>query len=220
MIIKKFQDFTDQNTLYVFDFDDTLVETPRFEDLVIEYLKENVTVKDILDNSIRKINVKLSDLKWENGRVYLDDPNNSITLQQNDKNWVRKGKRVYLLTPDEFGIIDISLPTKVKELVNLYNSVQNKSIVTARSEKIRSKIEKILNSFDIEYPNYGLHMYPHINHYQVGTWKGNKIVEIVNNNKFNKVIFYDDNSKYIKSVNKVILEKLPNLDFKSIKVKK
>jgi len=220
MIIKKFQDFTDQNTLYVFDLDDTLVETPRFEDLVIEYLKENVTVKDILDNSIKKINVKLSDLNWENGRVYLDDPNSSITLQNNDKNWVRKGKRVYLLTPDEFGIIDISLPTKIKELVNLYNSVENKCIVTARSEKIRNKIEKILNSFGIEYPNYGLHMYPHINHYQVGTWKGNKIVEIVNNNKFNKVIFYDDNSRYIKSVNKVITEKLPNLDFKSIKVKK
>ena len=121
MIIKKFQDFTDQNTLYVFDLDDTLVETPRFEDLVIEYLKEDTTIKDILDNSIVKINIKLSDLKWENGRVYTDDPNNDIILQNNDKNWVRKGKRVYLLAPDEFGIIDISLPTEVRELVNLYN---------------------------------------------------------------------------------------------------
>ena len=63
-------------------------------------------------------------------------------------------------------------------------------------------------------------MYPHVNHYQVGTWKGNKIVEIINNSKFDRVIFYDDNSKYIKSVNKVIAERLPNLDFKSIKVKK
>lgn len=220
MIIKKFQDFTDQNTLYVFDLDDTLVETPRFEDLVIEYLKEDTTIKDILDNSIVKINIKLSDLKWENGRVYTDDPNNDIILQNNDKNWVRKGKRVYLLAPDEFGIIDISLPTEVRELVNLYNSVKNKCIVTARSEKIRSKIEKMLNNFGIEYPNYGLHMYPHVNHYQVGTWKGNKIVEIINNSKFDRVIFYDDNSKYIKSVNKVIAERLPNLDFKSIKVKK
>ena len=154
MIIKKFQDFTDQNTLYVFDLDDTLVETPRFEDLVIEYLKEDTTIKDILDNSIVKINIKLSDLKWENGRVYTDDPNNDIILQNNDKNWVRKGKRVYLLAPDEFGIIDISLPTEVRELVNLYNSVKNKCIVTARSEKIRSKIEKMLNNFGIEYPNY------------------------------------------------------------------
>ena len=220
MIIKKFQDFTDQNTLYVFDLDDTLVETPRFEDLVIEYLKEDTTIKDILDNSIVKINIKLSDLKWENGRVYTDDPNNDIILQNNDKNWVRKGKRVYLLAPDEFGIIDISLPTEVRELVNLYNSVKNKCIVTARLEKIRSKIEKMLNNFGIEYPNYGLHMYPHVNHYQVGTWKGNKIVEIINNSKFDRVIFYDDNSKYIKSVNKVIAERLPNLDFKSIKVKK
>ena len=220
MIIKKFQDFTDQNTLYVFDLDDTLVETPRFEDLVIEYLKEDTTIKDILDNSIVKINIKLSDLKWENGRVYTDDPNNDIILQNNDKNWVRKGKRVYLLAPNEFGIIDISLPTEVRELVNLYNSVKNKCIVTARSEKIRSKIEKMLNNFGIEYPNYGLHMYPHVNHYQVGTWKGNKIVEIINNSKFDRVIFYDDNSKYIKSVNKVIAERLPNLDFKSIKVKK
>jgi hypothetical protein len=36
-IIKKVSKFTNQDTLYVFDLDDTLVETPRFEDLVIEY---------------------------------------------------------------------------------------------------------------------------------------------------------------------------------------
>jgi hypothetical protein len=57
---------------------------------------------------------------------------------------VRKGKRVYLLTP-EFGKTDISLPTKLKELVNLYNSVENKCIVTARTEEVRNKIEEKLD---------------------------------------------------------------------------
>ena len=150
--------------------------------------------------------------------MYFDDFNQDINIKPNDINWVRKGKRIYLLTPDEFGLADISLPTKLKKLVDLYNSVDNKCIVTARSERIRDKIEKTLVKLGLEYPNHGLYMYPGLKHYKVGTWKGNKIVELVNKYKFTRVKFYDDNSKYIKSVNKVITEKLPNLKFISIKV--
>jgi hypothetical protein len=216
--IKKFQNFTNQDTLYVFDLDDTLVETPRFEDLVIEYLKEDKTIEDILQRCTKKVNIDIKDLRWENGRVYFDDPNNDINILPNDRNWIRKGKRVYLLTPDEFGKTDISLPTKLKELVNLYNSVENKCIVTARTEEVRNKIEETLNKLGLEYPNYGLYMYPRAKHYQVGIWKGNKILEIIEKNNFTKVEFYDDNSKYIKGVNKVMKEKLPDFNFISKKV--
>ena len=51
-----------------------------------------------------------------------------------------------------------------------------------------------------------------------GTWKGEKIVEIVNDNDFDKVIFYDDNSKYLRKATSVIKEKLPTLDWEPIKV--
>ncbi len=215
MSIKNFKDFTNKNTLYVFDLDDTLVVTPKFEDLVIEYLKEN-KIEDILKKYTKKVNIDIKDLKWENGRVFFNDPNSVVDIPSNSRNWVRKGGRVYLISPDEFRITDISLPIKLKRLVSLYNSVENRCIITARPEEIRSKIENTLLKLGLEYPNYGIHMYPHNKYYQVGIWKGNKIVELVNN--FNSVIFYDDNAKYIKSVNRVIREKLPHLNFKSIKV--
>jgi hypothetical protein len=51
-----------------------------------------------------------------------------------------------------------------------------------------------------------------------GHWKGERIVEIINETGFKKAIFYDDNSKFIKRASKVVHEKLPNFDFTSIKV--
>jgi glycosyltransferase involved in cell wall biosynthesis len=41
--IKKYFEFVEnKDTLYIFDFDDTLVESPDFEELAIEYLKSDV----------------------------------------------------------------------------------------------------------------------------------------------------------------------------------
>lgn len=59
--IDKFSEFGKE--LHVFDFDDTLVHTPSFEDIAVKYLKENLTVKDLLFKSINLINVELKDLK-------------------------------------------------------------------------------------------------------------------------------------------------------------
>ena len=60
-------------------------------------------------------------------------------------------------------------------------------------------------------------MYPHVNHYKAGTWKGNKIVELIEKTGFSKVIFYDDNQKYIKAASKVVKEVLPDFDYTAIK---
>ena len=213
--LKIFEAFEKSDTLYVFDFDDTLVNTPEFEEFVIEYLTEDVSIKEIVDKSTASIGIDKSNLKWQDGRIYVEDPSENIEVKGN---WVRKGKRVYLMTPDIFGKTDLSLPTEVLELADFYNSIENKCIVTARSEEIRDKIEKIMKELGLEYPKYGLHMYPHENHYNVGGWKGEKIVELVEKTGFDKVIFYDDNIKYLKGATKVIKNKLPNLDYKYVKV--
>jgi hypothetical protein len=213
--LKIFENYSKSDTLYVFDLDDTLVNTPEFEDFVIEYLIEDVSIKEIVDKSTASIGVNKSDLKWQDGRIYIEDPSENIEVKGN---WVRKGKRVYLMAPDIFGTTDLSLPTEVLELAEFYNSIENKCIVTARSEKIRDKIEKVMKELGLEYPKYGLHMYPYENHYNAGGWKGEKIVELVKQTGFDKVIFYDDNIKYLKGATKVIKEKLPNLDYKYVKV--
>lgn len=206
------------NTLYVFDFDDTLVNTPRFEDLVIEYLKENAAIKDIINSCVSDIGINISDLKWENGRVFVDDINKDIDIP-NGINWIRKGSRVYLISPEDFGLTKISMPNApLEEMIELYNSVENKCIVTARSERVRYDVELIIKKYNMEYPKYGIHMYPFNKHYQTGYWKGKTIVGICKENGFNSAIFYDDNAKYIKGAIKAVNDLNPNLNFKTVKV--
>ena len=215
MKIKNFDEFSEsKDTLYIFDFDDTLVNSPSFEELAIEFLKEDSSIGDMLKISVDRIGVSLRDLKWENGRIYVNDPKDEI---KEFGNWVRKGKRVYLTSPNIFHVSDISLPKSVKELSNLYKSVENKCIVTARPESLRSKIESKLKEFGLEMPKFGLHMIPD-NTKNAGHWKGEKIVEILNETGFKKAVFYDDNAKYISKATKVVKDKLPNIDWKTVKV--
>ena len=215
MKIKNYNEFTSENVLYIFDFDDTLVNSPSFDELAINYLKEDITIKDLLNQSINRVGVTLDDLKWQDGRIYVLDPNKEL---KEFGNWVRKGDRLYMFTPNAFHLSDLSLPETLKELSELYKSVENKCIVTAREESLRDKITRTLLDLGLEIPKYGLHMAPNGTK-NAGHWKGERIVEIINETGFQKAIFYDDNAKYIKRATKVVREKLPNFDFTPIKVK-
>lgn len=216
MKIKNYNKFTNENILYIFDFDDTLVNSPSFDELAINYLKEDITIKDLLNQSVNRIGVTLDDLIWQDGRVYILDPNKEL---REFGNWIRKGDRLYMFTPHAFHLSNLSLPETLKELSELYKLVENKCIVTARQEPLRNKITKTLLDLGLELPKYGLHMAP-VGTKNAGYWKGEKIVEIVNKTGFQKAIFYDDNIKYIKRATKVVKEKLPNFDFTPVKVKK
>ena len=220
MKIKKFNEFKVESVLYIFDFDDTLVETPDFEELAIEYLKEDVTISDLLKRCTDEIGISDNQLKWQDNRIYFEDPQSNFNINPNSKYWVRKGNRVYLLSPNEFSLSDMSLPNETKELKKLYNSVENKCIVTARPEIMRDKIIETLKRLGFQDPKFGLHMYPYLNHRNAGQWKGHKIVEILNDTGFKSAIFYDDNPRYIKKAKKVIEELLPNFDIKYVKVQK
>lgn len=203
------------NTLYIFDFDDTLVNAPSFDNLVINYLKEEFDFKGELYKSINKIGVDINDLKYQDKRIYVEDPNFNINI---DGNWARKGQRVYLIEPYSYMFSDLSLPTKLLPTSEIYKGVKNKAIVTARPISIKNKIESSMNRLGLDTPNYGLFMYDKDGHSRVGEWKGNKIVELLQNTGFKTAIFYDDNSKYLKAVKKIVTDKLPNIDFEVIKV--
>ncbi len=213
--IDRFNEFNiEQQTLYVFDFDDTLMVTPRYEDIAIKFLNENLTVRDLLDRAVKRIGVTKDKLKVQDRRIFIEDPDK---IYKEEKDWVRKGNRLYLVQPDEFCYLDESLPNKVKDLVELYKSVKDKCIVTARPQSMRNKIEQVLKQFGLDNPKWGLHMCPD-GKINAGQWKGEKIVELAKSTGFNNVIFYDDNSKYIRGAKKVVSEKLPNLNFKTVKV--
>lgn len=213
--IERFSEFNiESQTLYVFDFDDTLMVTPRYEDIAIKFLNENLTVKDLLDRAIKRIGISKDKLKVQDRRIFIEDPNKEYSEQ---KDWVRKGDRLYLVQPDEFCYLDESLPKQLKSLADLYKKVENKCIVTARPESMRSKIEMVLKQFGLDNPKWGLHMAPD-GRVNAGKWKGEKIIELAKSTGFNNVIFYDDNSKYIRGAKKEVLEKMPELNFKCVKV--
>ena len=50
--------------------------------------------------------------------------------------------------------------------------------------------------------------------------KGEKISDIVEENGFDKAIFYDDNSKYLSKATREVKKRLPDLDWKPVKVQK
>ena len=215
--IKLFEDFnqTDDETLYIFDFDDTLVETPDFEELAIQYLGESVTIESLLEDSLRWIGKSKADLRVEHGRIYVDDEEELIIPKGN---WVRKGKRVYLVSPNKFYTSDLSVPTSLKELSNLYETVKNKAIVTGRTIQFESKIKQILSDFGLEQPNYGLFCYPHARFERIAEWKAETIVNLLKETGFKKGHFYDDRPKWVKKVVDAVKKQLPDVDFKGIKV--
>lgn len=213
--IDRFSEFgIDQQTLYVFDFDDTLMVTPRYEDIAVKFLTENLTVKDLLDRAIIRLGIDKSQLRVQDRRIFIEDPDKKYKEQ---KDWVRKGNRMYLVQPDEFCYLDESLPKQLKQLSELYKNCEDKCIVTARPESMRKKLESLLKEFGLDNPKWGLHMCPD-GKVNAGIWKGEKIVELTKTTGFQNVIFYDDNSKYIRGAKKVVSEKLPNINFKCIKV--
>lgn len=215
--LKLFENFQTDDTLYIFDFDDSLVHSPSFEELAIEYLTENLQISDLITKSLSFVNKSKSDLRIENGRIYIDDPKQEIEPKGN---WVRKGLRLYLVTPNVYHFLDISLPTKVKELSELYKKVQNKSIVTGRAVDLEEKVKESLKKFGLELPNYGLFCFPYKDNKseRVAEWKAKTIVELLKDTGFTKAKFYDDKPKWVKKVITEVKRELPQVEFEGIRV--
>ena len=213
-----FESKEDVETLYIFDFDDTIVDSPRFEELAINYLSEGVTVKTLVDRSLKQIGKKKEDVKIENGRLYVNDPKSEIDIKGN---WVRKKSRVYLVAPDKFYYLEESFPDKLTPLAKKYKSVKNKAIVTARTKTVRNLLEKYLDKLGLGQPNQGLFMYPLRDETpdRVATWKAKTVIKLIKESGFTKAEFFDDKSKTVNAVINAVKEELPDVEFIGHKVK-
>ena len=215
--LKLFENFQESDTLYIFDFDNTLVDSPSYEELAIEYLTENTTIGDLIRRSLNFVNKQKSDLRIENGRIYIEDPNQTIEPKGN---WVRKGLRLYMVTPNVYHFLDLSLPIQVKQLAELYTQVQNKSIVTGRMVDLKEKVKESLQKFGLELPNYGLFCYPSKDDRtdRVAEWKAKTIVQLLKDTGFKKAKFYDDKPKWVKRVVLEVRKELPDVEFEGVRV--
>lgn len=215
--LENYNTFGSSNELSIFDFDDTLVRTPDFSNLAIKLLKEGHTIASLLNVCLDEIGANLSDLKHENGRIYvLNDER--FQMDNMVRNWVVKGNRLYLTSPSQFSLSDISLPTGLNpEIAEIYKECKNKAIVTARSSRIEDKVRKSLTKFGLEQPNKGLFTYPG----NAGTtprWKSEVISKLIEENNPSTVYFYDDNRKTIKEVDRVIKLKFPDVEIVCVRV--
>ncbi len=214
--LKKFESFSESKILYLFDFDETLVNTPRFEDVAIKYLGEKYSIGEILDHSAGKIGISSKDFKVENGKIYIDY---SDTIEIKSP-WVRKGDRIYLTAPQHHWThSEDSLPKDKLELSKLYNSVEEKAIITARPDTMRSEIESKMKELNLEVPKWGLHMFPlGSGAGNPGLWKGNVAVSLIEKSGIDNVKFYDDKSKIVNRVVKIVREQKPGVNITGIKV--
>lgn len=221
--LKLFENFQEDDTLYIFDFDDTLVESPSFEELVISYLSPSgeklPEVKNLIKKSLEHLDKPLdTPLTIENGKIYLEDKKGLI---EKKGNWVRKGIGLKMIAPNIFHSMDISFPKNKKESINkIYERVSNKAIVTGRMSKLESKVIESLERLNIDKPNKGLFCFPHGNdsNDRVAEWKAAKIVELLKDTGFRKAKFYDDNPKWVRRVVLEVNKQLPDVEFEGIRV--
>lgn len=186
------------NILYAFDMDDTLVFNNKYEDEVKNLLLEYLTPSEIFKKKIKEVGIDISRLKYEDGRIFFNDPKKEFDIFSSD--WVRKKDRVYLTQPDEYLLTDESLPISINDvMVDLYESVENKCIISARTEKSKTKILKRLQKLGITTPNYGLFMLNEKYSNKV-KFKCDILIDLYNNVKFNEIHYFDDNIKLLKKM--------------------
>jgi len=217
--MKTYEQFNEEkNTLYTFDLDNTLIKNIKFEKEVKKLLLENYSLKELIKQELKKINIDLDDLNYENDRIYINDPNKIIKIPI-DSLWTRKKDRIYLKTPENFFLYDEGRPINVNEyIVNLYNSVENKSILTIRKDIFRSQTINLLNELNIDYPNNGLYMYPYSIIKNKSKWKLEILLKLLNN--FNKIRYYDDDIKILKGIrNKLYDENIELYHVKNDKIR-
>ncbi len=193
----------EKKILNAFDMDDTLVYSKRFEDHIKPMLiREYLTPEIILNNKLEDIGIGIEQLKYENGRIYFDDPNHSYKIPTGSS-WVRKKERIYIIQPDAYFMTDESMPIgRHNDIIQLYDDSKFKCIITARNERLRSQTKKVLNKLGLEKPNIGLFMYPINSFSYVYEYKCNKLIELQTLYNFDEIHYYDDNIKLLKKMKK------------------
>ena len=198
--------------LWAFDLDDTLVYSTRFEETVKPLLNEFLTPEIILQNKVADIGVTIKDLKYEHGRIYLEDPKQIINISRNSS-WIRKGDRVYITQPESYYLTDESMPIGTyKKIVEVYNKVENRAIITSRNERLRKQTELALNNLGVKKPNVGLFMFPNNISITQTRWKANKLSELYNEG-FTEIHYFDDNMKVLKKIKSYLKKQKINITF-------
>jgi len=176
-------------------------------------IREYLTPEIIMNNKLEDIGIGIEKLKYEDGRIYFDDPNQDYKIPSGSS-WVRKKDRIYIIQPDAYFMTDESMPIGTyDDIVDLYNNAENKCIITARNERLRNQTVRALKDLGVEKPNMGLFMYPINSFSYTYEYKSNKLLELYKTLNFNEIHYYDDNIKLLKKIKNNLQGKDINIKF-------
>lgn len=215
-VMRTYEQYLHESTLYVFDLDDTLVDTPSFGDHAAPIL-ERIDVLSHLERAARAADRPLSDIHVADGRVYIDDPESIIPAVKGL--WYRKKGRLYLTTPDGYYTDELSVPTEIRpDIVAVYRTAPHRAIVTGRGESSRLMVNRFLRDLGIPAPDMGLHMFPGTDLGRTAAWKANTIIGMIRTGGFSEAHYYEDNAKWLKWVTMEAARRVPDVRFVPHKV--
>ena len=245
----------EEKTIFIFDMDDTLVKTPKLED-VIQIKNGKVSSGDqgidtAMQKMLKSISEVLSNEEDEKNRMkqlagigndaFFVKENDDIVLYFNgkpiDKGVLLNAVQNSSLTPKEktkilnsldykdgkivlsffgeFFSTESTVGTEInKDVVDVYEKVKNKMIVTGRSQGIKKGVSYILfNIIGLSEPNFGLHLYDGCNIGKVPGFKADVIIQSIKENGWNEVHFYEDRLDWLNFVEGIVRIEFPDVKF-------
>jgi len=190
------ESFEFESSIHAFDMDDTLLETPKFSDFFKDgkLPSPDSEMGIIIDNELSKYGLSRNDVIIEDNRITIDGDKSPDIWEKNIRG------RGILPKPDEFYYTKVSLGVKpYKKIKDIFDSVENQTIITGRNENLRTSIENHLYELNL-YPNQGVNLCPsHINgSLGIAKWKSSVLEELCS--EYDMVYFYEDKLSWILTI--------------------
>ncbi len=221
---------TMEKEIHIFDLDDTILETPTFGTFVGAENGETIDTTKYYPDYFEKVKVAFLDvLSKQILLVRMNDfvvPVQSETKKPFDSSVLQYfGDRKYHRMFEEFnGIIVLksfpgfhsdpeTLGKKVNsEIIESYNSAQNKMILTGRDINLAKLIDSRLEELGMSHPNYGVHTFKSgrlsIEQYKIAT-----IMKSIIDFGWTCVHFYEDRKDWLLNAMKAVNETFPTVTF-------
>lgn len=216
--------------IHIFDLDDTLLETPTFSDFVGANHNDVIDSNTIFPEYFTKIkSIFLNDLAKEVIFLRLNDFVVPVDVKTKEpfpfeKIQYVKDSKYKRFFEEKDGIIvigsfpgfhgDINTLGKIinEPVIQIYKNVQNKMILTGRSDKLHDHITDRLNFLGIELPNFGIKTFKMDSH-GIQAYKIRTIASSIQENEWEVVHFYEDNKSWLFNTKKTIEELFPSIEF-------
>ncbi len=221
-------------TIYIFDLDDSLFDTPTFADM------SNVEHGNVInsDNKFNDYFMKIKAAFWDvlSKEVYFKRSGDFILPinQSNHQPFSEENIEYFIGNPgmskmfiSKDGIMALnSFPGFHKDPETLglvindhvfedYENATNKMVLTGRNEELRERIMNIFKYLGIDYPNYGLHLYSQKSGVNIEQFKIKTILQTIKEHGWDVVHFYEDRKDWLTAAEQAVSQLFPNVKFVS-----